>query len=792
MGCRGLILLSLIFVKLCSVELPTPLVEGNQVRIAYVADGPADEVEGVRGALTLEILDLLDRDYDVTFSEVGEFTGNNTLEVVKPIFLKALDSDYDIIVTLGPISSYIATTLGPLPKPTIASFIVGASLQQTPLEGETSGVHNLVYITFPEDFSSDLAFITRIADVKRMAYLGRKNLIEAMPNAEDKIDRFASDFGITTQFVEVDGIFGLASVDLPEDIDAVYLTLLPLGEEGEDEAVRQFADHLIEKGLPSFSLINGMMVDEGLLMSLSSHSGMKRIYRRIALNVQRILIGQDPKNFSVYLTLTEEPSINVDTASALDLSIPFDILVDANIAKDKRLEAERPLSLRKAVVYGVAHNTLLGARWREVTAGSQVVMLAKSRLRPQIDVGGTARMIDRDRALASNGREPQTLVTGLINGSQMIYSNSLIGDYCIERNLQRARIYEFNDFYLDTVLEISTSYLQLLQFQTIEQIQRNNLALTRTNLMIARQRVEVGIARASEVYRWESEIARNRSNLVVAAFDVQSERTRLNRLLNRPQHCEVETTPVTPRDKQWLIQPEWFASRFNTSRSLENLISYSVSLGHTISPLVHQQLAIVAARRESLGIANRAFWAPDLFFTGEIKQLVYRGGAGVDSPFRFDDTEWSLALNLNFPFYDGGGKCYERMRSREDLLKALFDLEAAMEGIEQRIRVNTYQASSSFATIGLSYDALLAARKNLELVTNQYAEGTTSIIDLLDAQNQALGAELEYTNSIYGFLIDYVRAEREVGFYDFLLSEEQRAQYETMMEQYLFCKEAKQ
>ena len=69
-------------------------------------------------------------------------------------------------------------------------------------------------------------------------------------------------------------------------------------------------------------------------------------------------------------------------------------------------------------------------------------------------------------------------------------------------------------------------------------------------------------------------------------------------------------------------------------------------------------------------------------------------------------------------------------------------------------------ARASRMGIGLAQEAAAAAGKNLALVTEAYARGAISIIDLLDAQNAALNAEELATNSVYDFLIDLLEVER--------------------------------
>jgi len=85
------------------------------------------------------------------------------------------------------------------------------------------------------------------------------------------------------------------------------------------------------------------------------------------------------------------------------------------------------------------------------------------------------------------------------------------------------------------------------------------------------------------------------------------------------------------------------------------------------------------------------------------------------------------------------------------------------ERLSQRILQSLNNTRASYPAINLSRDAVDAARRNLQLVTDSYVQGIKSIIDLLDAQNQALNAELDAANAVYNFLIDLMGVQRSLG-----------------------------
>ena len=103
--------------------------------------------------------------------------------------------------------------------------------------------------------------------------------------------------------------------------------------------------------------------------------------------------------------------------------------------------------------------------------------------------------------------------------------------------------------------------------------------------------------------------------------------------------------------------------------------------------------------------------------------------------------------------------------------------EATRQRIEQGIRSILHQAGATFAAIELSEAAADAAFRNLELVTDSYRAGAVDILRLLDAQNQALVAELVAANAVFDYLIDLMSVQRSIGRFDYFRSPEERTEF---------------
>jgi outer membrane protein TolC len=92
-------------------------------------------------------------------------------------------------------------------------------------------------------------------------------------------------------------------------------------------------------------------------------------------------------------------------------------------------------------------------------------------------------------------------------------------------------------------------------------------------------------------------------------------------------------------------------------------------------------------------------------------------------------------------------------------------------------RTVIHRAGAALAAVSLTRDASVAAGKNLELVTDNYQQGTVDIITLIDAQTRALVAALAAAGAVYDYMGAMMRVDRAVGYYRFLQSEQEQAEY---------------
>ena len=475
------------------------------------------------------------------------------------------------------------------------------------------------------------------------------------------------------------------------------------------------------------------------------------------------------------------------TARAINIFPDFDVLTEANLLYEKELDISRKINLHKAVQDAVTSNLDLAAADHALLAGAQKVNESRAPLLPQVGLGAGAVVIDEDRATASSGLFPEKSFSGGITASQLIYSDKAWTGYEAEKLLQDSRGENRESLRLDIILATSSSYLNVLRAETVEAIEKENLKLTRANLERAQVRVNIGAAGPEEVYRWEVEIAKRRQNVLQAESSTLDSKNELNRILNRPLQELFLTEEMELADPLQMLADNKLINSISNRRKLNIFRTFMVGESLKISPELKSIDSEIAAQERIRLSARRSFWLPDFSLEGEVFETFEKSGAGSSPPAGTegrDDTDWSVSALATLPLIAGGGKSATLNRTTEELSSLRLNRQATANRVEQSILYAINLIRASYPSIQLSRDAAVASDKNLELVTDSYERGILSIIDLLDAQNQALSANLDAANSVYNFLVDLMKVQRSLGLFVFFLDQDQKQIWYQNMEDF--------
>lgn len=108
---------------------------------------------------------------------------------------------------------------------------------------------------------------------------------------------------------------------LSEDVQAVFVAQLLQLSPGE---FNRLVSGLIERKLSSYSVVETSEVKRGLLVGIFQDFDISRLTRRLAINVQRIPLGENSCKFSVMFSRGERLTLNMaDSWGECDRRNPF-------------------------------------------------------------------------------------------------------------------------------------------------------------------------------------------------------------------------------------------------------------------------------------------------------------------------------------------------------------------------------------------------------------------------------------------------------------------------------------
>ncbi|MCZ6653489.1 MAG: TolC family protein [Planctomycetota bacterium] len=672
-----------------------------------------------------------------------------------------------------------------IPKPVVAAVVVDPETEGIPIEirerprpgragterVRVSGVPNLSYVAFDQDFEREVETFREITPFSRLAILTMEALQNELVAVRESVARDLQEIGVDATFLPVGRSIEQVLDLLPTDIEAVMLGSMP--HLPGEEFVRLIVA-LHERKLPTYSLGGQRDVRRGVMASLKMDRNELFLVRRVALNLFSVLRGEDASELPVDFTVDEQLTINMASARAVGVDPTFALLTEAELVGETGPLPARRISLAAVVQEATNVNLDLVSAGRRVEAGMQLVKEARASLLPRASVSSLSTFLDKDRASVVQG---QRQISSALGVQQVIYSEQARAGYDIERQLQSTREEERLQLRLDIVLEAAQSYLDVLRAKTIEDIQKRNLAVTRSNLSLARARVDVGTAGRDEVLRWRSQIAQNRRNVIDASAQRNQAEIAVNRILNRALEEPFDTVEADLDDQDLTVNFEVLRPFVERPGSFKLFREFMTREALEASPELRQLDASIRAQERSLRAAKRAFYVPTVSVDAQVQTFKNGGEPSQVPPGGPNNVNWTIGVQASLPLFQGGALRAQKARAQIELDQFRIDREATRLLIGQRIRSALHQAGASFAGIELSREAAEAARENLALVRDSYSEGAVDIVRVLDAQTQALSAELDAASAVFVHLIDLMETQRAVGRFDYFRSADERDEF---------------
>ena len=721
---------------------------------------------------------MLETNTELILSEENILYSSCDAQKVKENFEKLLsDESIDMILGMSPIGSHIMSTNGPYDKPVISAFILNQQVQGVPITSDaTSGVKNLSYLELPVSPIRDLEIFQEMIGFSRLGVIVDESIFKGIPELQSYADAAMDTLGINYDYIYTRQSADEVLQSIGNNFDGIIF--FPSDHMTREEH-QLLIEGINEKKIKSFSVFGRVDVERGVLAGVAM-SNLNLVSRRIALNIQRILSGEDPEELSVKLLYNEEFVLNMETARQIGYSPSWEVLSEALLINEERLDIDRSINIFSVITEGLNENLSIKIADQDVAIAGEEIKIAKSSLLPELGANASYTVVDETTASSSLGLNPQNLAAGNLELTQVIYSEPVAANKQIQDILYKASQEVLKSQTLNIILDVSTAYLNLMQTKAAENIQKLNLEATRKNLELARVSSSLGQTGPSDLYRWQGEIANAKSDVLNATALRKQAELALNQILNRPIDELFLTEEVDITDERFMVNNEAIMLYVSNPKQFYQFADFMVSRAREYSPDLHQIDYSIDAQKRNVKLNQRTRYIPNLALGGTYNYQFYRGGEGTEIPPAFgewNDWNWNLQFGASLPIYQGGNRNARVQQSRYILEQTNFQRLNTERLIEQKVRSELENIRASYTNLRLTKEAEEAVVKNFDLVQDSYAQGIVTITQLLDAQNAARAALFNSANAIFVFLIDVLNLERPTGNYYMLMTNDQKEEF---------------
>ncbi len=730
----------------------------REINIALIKDGPAQKNFLAEEKVKQEIISLLGSEFNPRFVNTEKTTGDWSLKGINQIIKNNYqDQSVDIIVTLGAVSSNEIAKLNSHPKPTIAAITIDPVAQSFPVKGDTSGKNNFTYIADIKEAGYEIVFFRDFVQVRKLAVLIEPILSESWPQFIQLLDQASRNFDVEFLIIPMVGSPQEAVQSIPEEAGAALVGVL---SQYSDEEVSELAQLLIEQKLPSYSFIGEEGVEAGFLVT-ANQMGQARtqMSRRIAIDIQRILLGTNAQELSVSMQFNNRVIYNKGTGLAINFSPKWNDVLNAKVINKNQFSNRRAFNVREAVLFSINNNLDLQAAAINIDLASRNVKIAKSNLYPSLSLSASYNKINKEQVIA--GANPEQRADAQLNFSQLLYSESTWANYHISQLLSENEIATYEAKVLDIAQQAATAYLDLLRAKSAEAIRISNLEVTRKNLELAENRLRVGASGKSDVLRWKSQLATDRKDLFSSEASRKNAELQLARIMNLPEGILVDARTPEISDLLNILTSDRFKKFVGNEIQWNGFQKFYKMEAVKNSPELKGFDSLLDINERELLANQRGHYVPDVSLVAQAGRNINQSGFGALD--NIEQNQWMLGIQASLPFDLSGQR--RSNTSKKKLEKKQIELQR--KALKQNIVTVTGQAlfnvGSSYPSIELSHISADAASESLSLVANAYANGRVSIAELLDAQNNALNAKLLAANAEYAFLQDYIQLMRTAG-----------------------------
>jgi len=293
--------------------------------------------------------------------------------------------------------------------------------------------------------------------------------------------------------------------------------------------------------------------------------------------------------------------------------------------------------------------------------------------------------------------------------------------------------YQVNE--ASVLVSVAQAYFAAAGTDELVVARRDAVTVATETFDVAKARVAAELANQVESTRAETALVRAQQDLAEAENTRAAAYRALATLLGTREPITVRAADTLPAEPG----------------ALDALVGEA----HSHRPEITAQKASIAAA-EATTQEHTWRWSPTLSAFGNVRLQNYTGFSG-------DKYAWALGLELDWILYDGGARDAQRHLALAQRREA----EARLELIGDSVSDEVANAHGSVETkrkgVGSAQRAVELARETLRLVRAQYEAGTAKQLDVLQAQDVLVSAEVGLAQAHFDVALADLQLRRATG-----------------------------
>jgi outer membrane protein TolC len=325
---------------------------------------------------------------------------------------------------------------------------------------------------------------------------------------------------------------------------------------------------------------------------------------------------------------------------------------------------------------------------------------------------------------------PDNFYDAKIHATMPLLNYEIIYNKRIKSQQTSLQKIELEIYQRELVKEIKTAYYKYLQSIEGINIYKDALALVKENQRVNQSLFKNDKINRTAVLRSDNEVIRIEANFETAKQVSNNAKTYFNFLINQKLDTEIEVD----LDKENLPNA---------------LVNDNIQNREELS-----KLELAKELNDNVGKLTQSFWFPKLSGFADF------GFQDFDFEVNKQSRYYFAGVALEWNIFSGNKNKYKLKQVEEDSKKISSQTDNVRQQLLLQFQVTQNNLKSTLEQFNADKSQKVAAKKYNEDITKLYKEGQAIYIELLDAQNQWVNAQLNTNISLYNSWIAFAELER--------------------------------